>query len=129
MSEIIDLKNSVALKLQKQIKEKEKEIAFLKKQVADANNRAGQLASINEMLKLSLADALNKLNQLEMQVQYFAQFIGNFKNNFAILKNKLPDMSMYKRKTVSEIKREIESEKGTPTLIDISKKDNDSEKD
>lgn len=34
-------------------------------------------------------------------------------------------MSGYKRKTVSQVERELKDEKGPTTIIDISKKDED----
>ena len=76
------------------------------------------------MLRLTLVDFVTKISAAE---QALGSSLANVKQNATILHNKLPDLAKYKRKTASEIEREIKKEKGEPTLIDFTKKDSDEE--
>jgi hypothetical protein len=58
------------------------------------------LVSVNEMLKLQLADLLTNLNFLQHHLNSFGQ-------NVSILKNKLPDMSQFSKTQSVEPKSDV----------------------
>lgn len=74
------------------------------------------------MLKLVLADMIVK-------IQEFGGNLQNFGQNLVNLKAKLPDMSNFSRKSVSQIHREFNAQKGETEILDITKIKDDEEKD
>ena len=113
------------MQLKKKLAEKEEENQKLQKRLEDANKRIGQLASTNELLKLTLTDIRVKIQGTRQGLAGLDQSLGNFDTNIATLQKKLPDMSKFVRKTESQIVKELKDEKGSGTLIDITKKDDD----
>ncbi|NJO65667.1 MAG: hypothetical protein HC836_48615 [Richelia sp. RM2_1_2] len=70
------------------------------------------------MLKLVLADILT-------QFQTFGNHFNAFGQNLVNLKNKLPDMSKFTRKSISQIQREIDAERGPTEILNLKNEEDD----
>jgi predicted RNase H-like nuclease (RuvC/YqgF family) len=85
MADIIEFGNPKVVRLQRDLKGKDEEIAALRAQLLEAQQRVGQLSSVNDMLKIQLIELVGKLESFNTLLQ---QTLSNIKT----LQSKLPDI-------------------------------------
>lgn len=82
---IIEFGNPKVVRLQRELKERDAELAATRAQLLAAQQATGQLSAVNDMLKLQLMELVGKLEALSGTVQ---QTVSNIKT----LQSKLPDI-------------------------------------
>ena len=100
MAEIISFDQNPLLKFKKELENKDKIIEQLNAELSVTKQKLGSLISVNEMLKLQLADLANNLSLYQHQ-------LGGMIVNLNNLKNKLPtiDSRMHGTKTQDRPKK------------------------
>ena len=83
MAEIISFDQNPLLKFKKELENKDKIIEQLQAELSSTKQKLGGLISVNEMLKLQLADLANTLSLYQHQ-------LGGMIVNITNLKSKLP---------------------------------------
>lgn len=101
MAEIININQNSVLKHKKELEAKDKIIEDLQAELSDTKHKLGSLISVNEMLKLQLADLSNNLSLYQHQ-------LGGMIVNLNNLKNKLPtiDSRMHGTRTQDRPKKQ-----------------------
>jgi predicted RNase H-like nuclease (RuvC/YqgF family) len=86
MADIIEFGNPKVVRLQRDLRGKDEEIAALRAQLLEAQQRVGQLSSVNDMLKIQLIELVTGMGK-------FSDLVQQTINNVKVLQSKLPDIN------------------------------------
>lgn len=85
MADIIEFGNPKMVRLQRDLKERDAELAATRAQLLDAQQRVGQLSAVNDMLKIQLIELVTGMGK-------FSDLVQQTINNIKVLQSKLPDI-------------------------------------
>lgn len=86
MGDVINFDSTPLVRLRQELRAREQEVEKLRRELTEAKNKISSLVSVNEMLKLNLADLANTLT-------LFTNQMGGMINNINTLRSRLPTIN------------------------------------